>query len=212
MTLSADLIPLTKHVVLGGVTWEQYERVLERIGDRSIRVTYDDGRMEIMSPLPQHEGEAEAIGVLAREVAMEAGISIRGFGSTTYRRADRKGGLEPDKCYYLKNEPKVRGMKRFDPKVHPPPDLAIEVDVTSRSVPREPVYARLGVPEIWRSRRGHISVRILGADGAYHDAPKSAIFPFLPMAQFERFVQRMLVAEPNAIVREFRAWARGLTR
>jgi Uma2 family endonuclease len=174
MTLSAEHIPLHKHTMREGVTWERYERLLERIGNRPIRVTYDDERMEI--------------------------------GSTTYRRRDLKAGLEPDKCYYIKNEAKVRGMERFDAKVHPPPDLAIDVEVTRRSVPREPIYARLGVPEIWRSKNVRITVRLLGEDGKYHDAPRSAAFAFLPLREFEGFVRRLLVEDPNAVVREFRQW------
>ncbi len=211
MTLSAQ-IPLHKTTVREGVTWENYERLLERIGERPLRVTYDDGRMEIVSPLPEHETQAEEMAFLIRILAVESGISARGFGSTTYRRKDLKAGLEPDKCFYIKNEAKVRGMKRFDPKVHPPPDLAIEVDVSNRSVAREPIYAKLGVPEIWRSENLRITVRLLGADGKYYDSPRSAAFPFLPMQEFERFVRRMLVEEPNTVIGEFRGWVRTLSK
>jgi hypothetical protein len=97
-------------------------------------------------------------------------------------------------------------MERFDAKVHPPPDLAIEVDVTRRSVPREPIYAKLGVPESWRSKNVRISVRLLGEDGKYHDALRSAAFPFLPLREFDGFVRRLLVEDPNASVRAFRQW------
>jgi len=187
--------------------WDDYERVLDEIGDENTRVTFLDGSMEIMSPLPGHDRTADAVGLLVRELTIAVGLPICGFGSTTYRRKDREAGLEPDRCYYIQNEAKVRGMTRFNPKIHPAPDLAIEIDVTRRSVSREPVYARLGIPEIWRYRRQRITVRLLADDGKYHDSATSLVFPFLPMNEFENFVQRMQVEEQNSVVLEFRKWA-----
>jgi Uma2 family endonuclease len=117
--------------------------------------------------------------------------------------------LEPDECYYLENARRVRGMKRFDPAVYPPPDLAIEVDITSRSIPREPIYAGLGVPELWRFDGSLL--RVLRLDnGVYREVEKSDAFPFLPMEQFSRFVRRMMDEEQTSVVREFRRWVRGL--
>jgi Uma2 family endonuclease len=210
MTSLAHLPSLDEHTVLHGVTWDDYERVLKEIGNGSTRVTFCDGSMEIMSPLPEHENAAMVIGRLVGELTLEVGLPFRNFGSTTYRRKDLQRGLEPDQCFYIHNESRVRDMKRFNPKVHPAPDLAIEVDVTRRSIRREPIYASLGVPEIWRYKYPRISIRRLTTAKIYEDSATSLYFPFLPMAAFENFVRRMLVEEQNSVVREFRQWIRAL--
>ncbi|HET6251559.1 MAG TPA: Uma2 family endonuclease [Tepidisphaeraceae bacterium] len=209
MTL-AQLPSLTGHAVLHGVSWGDYEKLLSEIGDGDTRITYLDGSMEIMSPLPEHEDEKKVIARLVEELTIEAALPNRGFGSATFRREDRQSGLEPDECFYIQNESRVRGMKRFDPKKYPPPDLAIEIDVTRRSVPKEPVYARLGVPEIWRFDGRQLSILLLADDGTYRQSEKSLIFPFLPLDSFVTFAHRMLVEEPNGVIREFRKWAGGL--
>jgi len=138
-------------------------------------------------------------------------MPIRCFGSTTLQNEDKKVGLEPDECYYLRNESKVRGMKKqFDPTLYPPPDLAIEVDVTHRSIPRLPIYAALGVPEVWRYD-GRITVLLLNSSGHYEPSAVSPNFPSVPLDQFQAFVDRMLgEEEQNAVIEEFRDWAKGL--
>src|ERR1700712_4249955 len=135
--------------------------MLEEIGNRPIRVTFFRGRIEIMSPLPEQEEFKKIIARLIEAMSLQRGLPMRGFGSTTFRREREESGLEPDECYYLKNELKVRGMKRVDSIVHPPPALAVEVDITHRSIPREPIYAALGVPEVWRYDGTKLSVRLL---------------------------------------------------
>ncbi len=212
MISTTDIAPLHRHAVRHGVSWDEYEQVLKEIGTRDIRVTYLDGEMEIMSPLPQHENEKKAIGRLVEDLTFERGLPVAAFGATTFRDPGHKGGLEPDECFYIQNEARVRGMKRWDSKVHPPPDLAIEIDLSSRSIPKEPIYARLGVPEIWRQSAKGLKVFLRQDNNTYRESPRSAIFSFLPMDQFATFVQRMLTEERNAVVREFREWVRSLAR
>ncbi|MDB5291138.1 MAG: hypothetical protein JWL69_2379 [Phycisphaerales bacterium] len=212
MSSVADLPLLNRHTVLRGASWEDYEQILDRVGNGSTRVTYAHGSIEIMSPLPEHERPKRAIGRLVENLTVEVGLPLQSFGSPTFRRKDRQAGLEPDECFYIQNEAKVRGMTRFEPKIHPAPDLAIEVDVLSQSIAREPVYADLGVPELWRYSEPRIAVRLLGTGGTYADADRSAAFPFLPMNQFEHFVARMLSEEQNGVIREFRNWVRSLPR
>ncbi len=206
MTL-ASLPTVAEHAVLRGVSWDDYEKILSEIGAGPTRVTFLDGSMEIMSPLPEHGDEKRMIARLVEDLTVEVGMPIRGFGSTTFRRQDRQGGLEPDECFYIQNESRVRGIRRFDPKKYPPPDLAIEIDVTRRSVPKEPIYARLGVPEIWRYDGRRLVVLVLSKDETYEVASRSQAFPFLPLDGLVAFVHRMLLEEPNSVIREFRAWA-----
>lgn len=201
-----------QHLVMDDVSWDFYERVLDELGDRPVRVTYCDGTIEIMSPLPEHEIAKKAIGWLIQVLAVELNIPLLAYGSTTFRRKRKRAGLEPDECYYLKNATAVQGMKRFNPTVHPPPDLVVEVDITSRSVEREPIYARLGVPEIWRFRGRRVQVLKLGKDGKYKLARASIAFPFLPMEKFTEFVIRMLEGEQTTVVREFQTWVRTLAK
>src|SRR5438067_340985 len=120
MTLAVDRSRLLdqQHIVLDDVSWDFYERVLEEIGDRPIRVTFSEGSIEIMSPLPEHESLKRSIGSLLEQLTVELNIPMRRFGSTTFRREDKQKGLEPDECYYLKNPERVRGMKEFDPAIH----------------------------------------------------------------------------------------------
>lgn len=201
-----------QHIVLDDVSWSFYERVLDELDNRPTRVTYSHGKIEIMAPLPEHELPKKAIGRLIEALAVELRIPMTAFGSTTFRRQDKGSGLEPDECYYLHNAPRVRGMKRFDPMIHPAPDLAIEIDITSRSIPRQPIYAALGVPELWRFDGRSIQVLKLGADGQYVAIARSELFPFLPLEAFGQFVSRMLDEDQTAVVIEFQEWVRELPR
>lgn len=166
-----------------------------------------------MPPLAEHELEKRAIGRLVENLTQELRMPIRCFGSTTFWGDEAQAGLEPDECYYLKNESKVRQMKRFDPAVYPAPDLAIEIDITRRSIPRLPVYARLLVPEVWRYDGQVLTVFVLSNAGTYDKSALSPTFSFLPMHQFQTFVNRMLGdEEQNAVIDEFRQWVRHLPR
>src|SRR4051812_49434504 len=139
-----------QHIVLEGASWQLYERLLREVGDRPVRINYDQGRLEMMSPLPEHEGVKSFIHDLVRTLALELDIGMTCLGSTTFRRQDKGKGLEPDDCYYFKDEKRMRGRKRLNLKKDPPPELVVEIDVTSSSVPREGIYVGLGVREIWR--------------------------------------------------------------
>ncbi|HZL37239.1 MAG TPA: Uma2 family endonuclease [Tepidisphaeraceae bacterium] len=209
--IAAPLLIDQQHLVLDAVSWEFYERVLDEVADRLLRITFHQGRMEIMPPLPEQEFAKTAVGGLVEIVALEWNIPMRRFGSATFRREDTQGGLEPDECYYLANEDKVRGMKRFDPAIHPAPDLAIEIDITRRSVPRQPIYAGLGVPELWRYNGKRLTILLLEDDGTYIPSVNSPSFPKLPMDQFEQFVHRMESdEEQTSVLRAFRDWIRAL--
>lgn len=208
MTVANRPIPLAdqQHLVLDPVSWDFYERLLDEIGDRPIRVTFDEGSIEIMSPLAEHEQVRRAIGTFIQIIGMERNIPMSCYGSTTFRREEKQKGFEPDDCFYLANASRVRGMKEFDPDVHPPPDLAIEVDITRRSIPRQPIYAALGVPELWRYDGQRIHVLRLSQTGQYEEVESSPSFPFLPMGELENFVKRMENEEQTAVLRSFRDW------
>jgi Uma2 family endonuclease len=196
-----------QHFVLEDASWYLYERLLRDIGDRPIRVTYDDGRMEIMSPLPEHERPKKLIGQLIEMLTFQIGMPRVSFGSTTFRRRDKAKGLEPDECYYFKNEAKMRGRKRLDLKKDPPPELVVEIDIMSPSIPREPIYAALGVPEIWRY--DGVRLQCLHLNGGKYSVHKMSLaFPFLEPALLQQFIERLDEQGETSIMSAFVTWVR----
>jgi Uma2 family endonuclease len=212
MSTALDTPEIPQHIVLTGVSWFYYEQTLKEIGNQYIRVAFLDGMMELMSPLPDHDRPKKAIADLIVILAIECRIPRKSFGSTTFRVEEKAAGCEPDESFYFQEIDSVKAMERFDPIIHRAPDLWIEVDFLSSSVPREPIYARLGVPEIWRYSGGRLTVRLLTADGVYVDSATSRAFPFLPMAKFSRFVPKMIEGDETQVLLEFREWVRSLPR
>ncbi|NUQ63362.1 MAG: Uma2 family endonuclease [Pirellulales bacterium] len=194
--------------VLHDVSWEFYEACLNELGDRNIRLTYDRGTLEFMSPSETHNRSKRLLGRLIEALTEELGIEIRSEGSTTWRKKRLRRGLEPDEAYYVEHEPLVRGRETIDPAVDPPPDLVIEVEVTRRIVDRLGIYAALGVREIWRCAADGLRVFVLGDDGKYHEADQSPSFPFLPLEEVNRFFARRNEMGETAWVRSFREWVR----
>ncbi|TAF98286.1 MAG: Uma2 family endonuclease [Oscillatoriales cyanobacterium] len=125
---------------------------------RAARFAYDNGTLEIMTPLPEHEYYKETIGDTVKDIAEVLEQDYASLGSTTWKREIQKAGVEPDNCFYFQNEPKIRGKLQFNLEQDPPPDLALEIDVTSKSLSRFPIYARLGVPEIWCYDSGELKI------------------------------------------------------
>ncbi len=208
MTTITDEIIQPDLYVLHDVSWEFYEACLQELGDRNIRLTYDRGTLEFMSPSEKHDRSKRLLGRLIETLTEELEIEIRSEGSTTWRKKRKKRGLEPDECYYVEHEPLVRGRETIDPAVDPPPDLAIEVEVSRRVVDRLGIYAALGVREIWRYGGDGFRVFVLRDDGKYHHADRSPSFPFLPLDEVNGFLTRSNEMGETAWVRSFRAWVR----
>jgi Uma2 family endonuclease len=196
-----------QHIVLEDATWELYDQLLRESGDRPIRINYDQGRLEMMSPLPEHEEVKTLIHDLIKALIGELNIEIKSLGSTTFRRRDKAKGLEPDQCYYFKNEKKMRGRKRLNLRKDPPPELVVEIDITHRLVDREQIYAALGVREIWRWDGTKLKCLELASD-VYRLRTKSLAFPFLAPADLTRFIHMRTRTGENAIIRKFRDWVR----
>jgi Uma2 family endonuclease len=196
-----------QHIVLDDVSWNFYEQVLKEIGNRPLRVTYDEGRLEIMSPLREHEKPKKLIGRLIEMLTFLLNMEMDSGGSTTFRRKDKLKGFEPDECYFIKNAAKMRGVKRWNPKKHPAPDLIVEVDITSRSIDRESIFAALGVPEVWRW--DGVKLQCLHLDGDHYVIRKHSLaFPFLEPSELRRYVLKLRRRDENAIVKEFVDWVK----
>lgn len=167
---------------LDQVSWQTYCELRDARENRHVRMTFDQGRLYLMSPSRLHERIAELIGRLIATYTECESIPILSGGSTTMKSELLKRGLEPDKCYYIQNEAAVRRSDRYDAQTDPPPDLAIEVDVTSLSTVRMPIYADLSVPEVWRWIDDQLEVYHL-VGGEYRATDQSACLPGFPFDQ-----------------------------
>ncbi|MCT7956477.1 Uma2 family endonuclease [Laspinema palackyanum] len=200
--------PTEGRVLLQNITWETYERLLNEIGDhRNIRLHYDRGLLEIMTPLFEHENPKELISALVGVLAEELNIEIIRAGSTTLKNPDLARASEPDSSFYIQNESSIKGKRRLDLKTDPPPDLVIEVDVTSSSIDREGIYAAMGVPEIWRCDRGVVQFLQLRS-GNYVETGHSLAFPVLPVTEVAKFLEQSQTVGETTLIRTFRAWVR----
>lgn len=197
-----------QRIVLRGVSWQTYERLLEDFTDRSVpHFTYDRGTLEIMSPTAKHEKLNRAINLLVEIVAEELGIDVENYGSTTFKRRDIKRGFEPDTCFYIQNLARVEGKEKIDLRIDPPPDLVIEIDVTNPSVDKLPIYAALGVPEIWLCKDAEVIIYQLAGEG-YERRERSLALPLLTDADLSAFVARSGTLKRTAWLREVREWMR----
>jgi len=195
-------------VVLHNITWEQFENLLKDLGDkRAARLAYYEGNLEIMTPLPEHEYYKEVIGDAIKNIAEELELNYESYGSTTWKRERRKAGLEPDNCFYFQNEAAIRGRLDFDLNQDPPPDLALEIDITNKSLNRFPIYARLGVPELWCYDNGELKIYHL-QDGEYLEAQRSLVFPNLPIQELPQLIEEHRNAGRLAVRRAVREWVR----
>ena len=190
--------------VLCGVESSDYMRLLEALGDYDLRHTFDQGTLEMMSPQKEHDWIKSILSRMLEAMALELDIDIQTMGSTTITGKDGEFGLQPDEAYYIAHESNVRGKDVFDPTIDPPPDLIIEVDVTSSSVRRMPLFARLGVAEIWRHEAKKLHFYSLKQTaGPYQEIEKSVAFPFLSPNDVEKFLEQRHTMRENALVRAF---------
>lgn len=199
--------PAEQKVILHNVRWETYERLIDEREDRRVpRFAYDRGELEIMSPSTEHESAAYFLELLVAVLAEEAGVNVYGVGSTTFKREDLERGFEPDACFYVQNEELIRGKPRIDLGIDPPPDLVIEIDITSPSLSKFSIYAQIGVPEIWRHNGERVAIFELRG-GEYKEIAESAILPPLTGSTLSRFVEESRSTGSVAWMRNVREWA-----
>lgn len=198
-----------QRVVLRGVGWGGYEAILALVGDHaSVRITYDRGDLELMSPSADHEQFKMLLDRVILVMTEELALPCRALGSTTWRKHPLDRGLEPDQCYYLANTPRVVGKKTIDLDVDPPPDLAIEVEISRSALNRMGIYAGLGVPEVWRFDGETLHVERLQPDRTYAEVDASPSFSMLLPAEIVRWLILAEDLDQTPWVRQFRAWVR----
>jgi Uma2 family endonuclease len=207
-TLTSEIAE--QRVILSNVSWQTFEQLLKELGDnRSSRLAYDEGLLEIMTPLGRHENNNRFIESMIGVIADELNLNLKRFGSLTLKRSKKLKGAEPDSCYYLKNEPLVRSKQEIDLDKDPPPDLVLEIDITSGSLDKQPIYAAIGVPEFWHYNGNKLQVFVLQQSmGDYQSVNQSPTFPWMPLDVIPRFIRQSLVDGETATLRAFRAWVR----
>jgi Uma2 family endonuclease len=205
LELKQLIVPVGHQLLIKGISWPEYKNILAELGEnRSSRISYSQGVLEIMAPLPEHEVGKKIIGNLVEILLEELDIEFWSLGSTTFDEEKMDAGVEPDDCFYIENEAAVRGKDRIDLTVDPPPDLAIEIDITSRT--RFNNYQVLGFPELWRWNGKKLEINIL-VNGKYIESNNSRIFPNLPIVQvIPEYLKRCKTDGRNATMKAFRAW------
>jgi Uma2 family endonuclease len=206
--MTATLIQSPDRVILPNISWQTYQSLMRDFEkEPAIRLTYNQGTLEIRMPLDPHETYKKLLGRLIEAATEELDIEIRSLGSRTCDREDLARGLEPDQCYYIQNEALVRGLDQIDSNRFPPPDLAIEIDITSSSINRMSIYAALGVPEVWRYDGQTLTMLIL-QNGEYHPQSHSKALPFLGSETILRFLSQRSTMGETQLVKQFRQWVR----
>ena len=196
----------SQHILLRNVSWETYESLLADLAEEHVFLVYDDGNLELTSPLPKHDRAGALLARLIHAYTEVRGIPIATFGRTTWRKKAIAKGLEADECFYIRSEPAVRGREDIDLAKDPPPDLAIEIDVTRYDLKKQDVYASLGVGESWRFEDDKLSVRKLNADGTYVQVDVSPNLPDLVLAEIQRFMDMRHGMGETQWILAFRKW------
>jgi Uma2 family endonuclease len=208
VTPPSQALPNDQLVQLSGISWQTYEALLTELIDRRLRLSYHHGQLEIMTPSPEHEVYKETLGRMVETLAEELAIKILPWGSTTLKRL-QKSGAEPDKCFYISNIDRVRGHKRLDLTIDPAPDLVLEIDITSGSQGRLPIYAELGVAEVWCYDGHALQIYRLVA-GSYGVVTSSLHFPTVPIGELTSFLVQVPGTDYLDLIRSFRQWVRTL--
>ncbi|MBK1990318.1 Uma2 family endonuclease [Sphaerospermopsis aphanizomenoides BCCUSP55] len=189
-------------IAIHNLSWQDFERLLADLGEkRHTRIAYYRGTLEIMSPLALHERPHRIIAYIITTILEIQGRNWEDFGSTTFKRPDI-AGIEPDTCFYIQNANHVQGCTQMDLSIYPPPDLAIESDVTSKTTLN--AYIALGVPEVWIYSNQNLNIYVLQSSN-YVESVFSSIFPNLPIRELiPQLVQKAIDNGTSQMLRELR--------
>jgi Uma2 family endonuclease len=196
-------------LILPNIRWQTYEALLLDLQDRGgVKVAYDQGTLELRAPSEEHEGYSISIHNFIVILADELGLNLRQLGSTTLKKEDIQRGLEPDQCYYIQNKPRVRSQLKIDLSVNPPPDLVVEVDITSGSLNKFPIYKSLKIPEIWRYRRRGLEIFELQGQEYLQRDFSPTFSPIAVTTVIPEFIQKSPSMGEMAALRTFRSWVK----
>lgn len=191
-------------IELKDVSWKVYQDLMVQLGsDRACRIAYDRGVLELRMPLQEHEQPKIIIADLITALADDLEIEILQLGALKLEREDLTRAVEPDTCFYVQNELRVRGIRNITLPEDPPPDLVVESDYTSSSLDKFSLYAAIGAPELWRYHKKVLEVYLL-RDGVYQRSQQSSAFPLFPIAEVPNLIEQSYAIGQRAVVRQFR--------
>lgn len=197
-------LPQGTSLVIHQISWDDYERLLEDLMQRPmVRVSYDRGRLEVMTPLPEHERYARFIDDVVRVLAEELNLQLEKLGSATWKSRRLTRGVEPDACYYVANADRVIGKRHIDLEADPAPDIVVEIDIANESLGKFAIYAALLVREIWRYDGETMHFHQLAGD-AYREISESPSFPGLTPDLLANAVAQSKTEGQSAALRAFR--------
>ena len=206
--LAQPPVTADEKMVLDGVSWKTYEHLLKDFANRpSIRLTYDEGTLEISVVSYGHERRKTIIGDLVVRLAFELDIDYEAAGSTTFKRESLGAGFEGDESFYFSHLNQIRQRSEVDLAQDPPPDLVTEIDISSPSLSKFPIFAALGIPEIWRFHENSMLIYIL-ADEAYSEAQSSAFLTGITASDVTNLVEAREHMAPNVWQRKVSDYAR----
>ena len=206
--MTATLIQSPDRVILRHISWQTYQSLIQDFEQEpAMRLTYDRGNLEIRMPLDPHETYKKLLGRFVEAATEELGLEIRSLGSRSCNREDLAKGLQPDQCYYIQNESLVRGIEQIDLSQFPPPDLAIEIDITSSSLDRFSIYADSRIPELWRYNGQLLTIHVLQGN-QYDLSDRSIALPLLQAEAVMKILELRSTIGENSLVKQLRQWVR----
>lgn len=213
---TSELIEAVVHLPAGGkltlydVGWDQYQELLDQLGDSPrFRTGYADGKLEVVTPSFKHERYKGLVHDFILVLSDELDCEILSYGSATLKIERKRKGAEADDCFYLQHAAVLAGKDSIDLRTDPPPDLVVEIDETRDSSTKLPIYAGLGVPEVWRYDGDRFSFWQLTDDG-YAETPFSRAFPFVSPAHLAEYVSNCEAIGHHTARRIFRDWVRAV--
>jgi Uma2 family endonuclease len=195
-------------ILLHNISWELYEQLREEESNWSVRMAYDSGDLELMSPSQKHEEIGYRFELFMVALAQTLGFKFAGMAHTTWKNEAAEKAKEADACYYLANFDRIRG-KTIDLEVDPPPDLAVEVEVSRSAIDSLNIYAAIGVPEIWRFNGEHLHIHLRQADGSYLESARSLALPFVQPDEVVFWLRKAIEMSDNMDwMTQVQDWAR----
>ncbi|HAC62751.1 MAG TPA: hypothetical protein DCF68_04260 [Cyanothece sp. UBA12306] len=209
MELALEQIILNpgQQLLLKKLNWQKFETILSELGEsRACRLSYSHGVLEIMVPLPEHEKDKEIISYMVQFLLEELNINFEPLGSTTFTNKLMNQAVEPDACFYIQNYQAVIGKNRLNLAIDPPPDLVIEIDITSRT--HLDNYRLLGVAELWRYTQSGLQINLL-QEGQYIESLTSPNFPKIPIVELiNQCVEQSQQLGRSEAIKNFKNWLR----
>ena len=203
-----EKLPPASTLTLRGLSWDEYEALLDAVGETSaLRISYDEGTLQVMTLSSEHEHYAGLIKDFVRLASLVLRIKVLSFGSTTIKKVHALKGTEPDACFYVQSAGKIGNKIHIDFATDPPPDIVVEVDISHESMTKLPIYAGLGVPEVWHFDGRVLTIYRLEQDH-YVISPDSVALPVLTSERLTEFLNRAEKEGQYETVVAFEEWLR----